>query len=240
MPMAQNPQRLPQSGQMSADYNMNSLCSGIDLQLCSVFYVSDWIELAPELDNNNETSWDTAIGVFEKRIKERFLSCIDALNDLEAKKGPNGPCVPGFAIMGLCCLLMETLQAFQEELDRSTPRTLQRSRDTKKMFMKILKWDCFNGAFKEPAIANSFREGIRNGILHNAETRNWIIRRNAPEGQLLEKRGQVYVLNRAFFLEAVKREFENYLCRLRTVSDPENQVLRRKFIENMNLLCTYS
>jgi hypothetical protein len=211
---------------------MKSLSSGIDPELCSGFFASDWIELAPELDTN-EAAWEKAIVVFESRVRERFLSCIDALCDAERKGDPNRRCVPGFAIVGLCCLLLETLYLFQNG-------SSARSERNGEVFRKILNWPCFNQTFSEESDSESFYKGIRCGILHNAETRHWVVRTGDPKGKIAERRDSVYVLNRSVFLEVVKAEFENYLQNLRAEGELSNGQLRKNFRENMDVLCLTS
>jgi hypothetical protein len=204
--------------------------------LCFGFSVEDCRKLDSRLDHD-ESAWAEAIRVFERRMKERFFTCIDAL--IKADTKPDSPssassasslrrtdahCIPGFSIMALCCLLIETMQAFREGP----------SADTAGQFTKFLKRPAFGGAFADDKIAECFVKGIRNGILHEAETRKWIIRRNRPAGQMVAAEQDGYILNRCPFYEAVKQEFEGYLMELR---DPSNRDSRKRFREQMNQIC---
>src|SRR5258708_6547179 len=163
-------------------------------------------------------------------MKERFFTCIDALveadtkSDLKPLGSPSEPhCIPGFSIMALCCLLVETLQGFRTGA----------SPYTKELFIKFLRRPAFGAAFAEEKIAECFVTGIRHGILHEAETRKWVIWRGVPS-KIAEPREDGYVLNRTLFYQAVKQEFESYLKELR---DPVNLELRKKFKEKMNHIC---
>jgi|HubBroStandDraft_2_1064218.scaffolds.fasta_scaffold902166_2 hypothetical protein len=66
------------------------------------------------------------------------------------------------------------------------------------------------------SVAQSFYENVRNGILHDTETRKgWIIEQTRPKNLHVEQIGQNFVLNRSMFHEALKSEFEQWLERLR-------------------------
>ena len=72
---------------------------------------------------------------------------------------------------------------------------------------------------------------IRNGILHEAETRKWVIWRDEPRGRIVEKEQDGLALNRTLFYNAVKQEFESYLEELRS---PSSDALRNRFKKKMN------
>lgn len=171
-------------------------------QICRGFTDEQWRELRKRLIRDgriqdDEAAWNCAVDVFERRIRERFLSCIDALE--KADSGPesdidtdelrrvppdcstlpndNGQqiVVPGFTIMALCCLLIETLQSFREPSIFPSPVTgpcsypkgacIRPQSSTTGLFKEFLRLPAFYGAFKEDKIANQFVKGIRNGIL---------------------------------------------------------------------------
>ena len=218
-------------------------------ELCLGFSSTDWENLVQRLDHD-ETAWAEAIGVFERRMKERFFTAIDALvkadtkPDLRSSASPcEVHCIPGFSIMGLCCLLIETLQGFQESATRTSipgPCTYPKGRcikpSTTQEFIKFLRRRAFGGAFDEDQIARSFVNGIRNGILHEAETRKWVIWRDEPS-QIVQQEQDGYALNRTLFYQAVKKEFDSYLRDLR---DPSNARLRERFKKKMNDICKES
>lgn len=221
----------------------------MDAELCSGFRKSDWKELAQRLDDNDETAWLKAIGVFERRISERFITSIDALvsadtkSDVKSAEDANAPkCIPGFSIVALCCLLIETLQSFRESLTDLAPgegpcsfpsgKCIKSPPGTRQQFEAFLLRPAFQGAFDDE-IAACFVRGIRNGILHEAETRKWVIWRDEPEGRIVEKEDDGFALNRNLFYAAIKKEFECYLEDLRHPSDDK---LRNRFRKKMNEL----
>jgi len=236
-------------------------------QICRGFTDEQWKVLRRRLSGangdtiNDEAAWCCAVEVFARRIRERFLSCIEALekgdsqSDVEIPPGSPADCstlpdddglqvvVPGFAIMALCCLLIETLQSFREvsqapssvtgPCSYPTGRCIRPSSSTTttEHFKKFLRLGSFGGAFTSDTIAKSFINGIRNGILHEAETRKWVIWRNKPKNRILEVRTGGYAVNRTEFHKALKFEFEKYLQELRT---PVNRDLRMRFLKKMN------
>jgi hypothetical protein len=74
-----------------------------------------------------------------------------------------------------------------------------------------LRLPAFGGAFDDDRVAAQFVRGLRNGILHEAETQGWVIWREEPPGQIVERQGDRYVLNRSEFYRALKSEFEKYV-----------------------------
>jgi hypothetical protein len=234
------------------------------VQICRGFNVSQWGKLHTRLisadgaNSDDQGAWQCAMTIFERRIHERFLSCIEALETADSKSQITIPdeapadcstlpekseaVVPGFAILALCCLLAETLQSFRSKVE--TPKS-QEARclypdgpcirvpqtSTTDTFKAFLRRPTFGGAFVDEQIASSFVHGVRNGILHEAETRGWVIRRNRPENQIVAKEGDGYVLNRTRFYRALKDDFEGYLEELR---NPESIDLRARFRRKMN------
>jgi hypothetical protein len=195
--------------------------------LCFRFSSTDWENLRIDHD---EGTWSEAIGVFERWMKERFFTCIDALVEADTKPDlksagspPGAHCIPGFSIIALCCLLVETIQGFRTGA----------SPYTKELFIKFLRRPAFGAAFAEDKIAECFVTGIRHGILHEAETRKWVIWREAPS-QIVEPWEDGYALNRTLFCEAVRQEFDAYVRELR---DPSNGELRKKFQKKMGDIC---
>lgn len=151
---------------------------------------------------------------------------------------------PGFSVIALCCLVIDTLQSFHEG-GRSTsdsevlqtPRPSDNRRTTRAFKDFLRRSKHFNAEFSNSEIQGDFTEDVRNGILHEAETRGgWLIERTRPERKIVERisgKGG-YVLNRTNFYEALCREFDDYLAQLYKESEEE---LRRNFIKKMDEIC---
>jgi hypothetical protein len=234
------------------------------VQICRGFSVAQWKRLHARLINRDGTNsddqdaWHCAVEVFERRIRERFLSCVEALESADSRSDISIPddapadcsmlprkhevVVPGFAIMALCCLLAETLQSFRCKQDMAQkpeepcsypkgPCIRVPQTTTVDAFKVFLRRPAFNGAFSDEHVATSFVNGVRNGILHEAETRRWVIWRSEPENQITAKEGEGYVLNRSAFYRALKQDFTEYLKELQ---DPKSVELRLRFRKKMN------
>jgi len=162
-----------------------------------------------ELSFKHEAEWQRAIDIVENRIAERFVSWID---DLIPKK------FAGFVTTALDCLLLETLHGFIA--GGST-------KDTRKAYETVLKNPPFSFSKQ---LTDAFYEGVRNGIIHDTETRKgWKIRMT-PQGQIVETDGSgTYVLNRTMFHGALKSAFSDWITTLRS----GNQQRRRNMHQRM-------
>lgn len=58
------------------------------VDLCFGFSSTDWENLVARLDSD-EGAWAEAIGVFERRMKARFFSCVNALVKADTKPDLN-------------------------------------------------------------------------------------------------------------------------------------------------------
>src|SRR6185437_3853458 len=165
------------------------------MQICRGFTDTQWRELRKRLQqdgrpSNDDAAWRCAIEVFERRISERFLSCVEALQtndsklDVEVPSEAPADCstlpkgvekdavVPGFAIMALCCLLIETLQSFREAHESPPPAAdsctypngscVRPHPATTDAFRNFLQLPAFRGEFDDKEIATSFVRGVRN------------------------------------------------------------------------------
>ena len=230
------------------------------VQICRGFTDEQWRAICLRLDKGDDSAWACAVEIFERRIKERYLSCIQVLITADSKLDVGVPdqapadcstlpddqgrpvVVPGFAILALCCLLAETLQGFREKPAKpnaaSGPCTFQRrwqvhQADNHGPVQGVLRRPAFRGAFDDDGVARSFVNGIRNGIFHEAETRGWVIWREEPPGQILVLEDGRYALNRTEFYHALKAEFDGYVAELR---DPSNSELRTRFKKKMSAI----
>ncbi len=219
--------------------------------LCFGFSVNSWRSLSSSMENGDEGAWNKAIDVFERRMLERFFNPIKALEagdtkpDLTSEDG-EGPsqdeCIPGFAIIAICCLLIEAIQDFREEVKPVEPhqgscdypggRCIKPGSGTNQRFKAFLQLPAFKHSFDD-ALTSKFCKGIRNAILHNAETRGWVIWRSEPKDTIVAREQDGYALNRTLFCAAVKDEFDSFLKALRK---PDSQDLRQHFKTRMDRL----
>ena len=171
------------------------------------YKASQWRAL--HLDADDEAEWLKAIDIVEDRIKGRFGRWIDIL---VAEK------FSGFVVVALDCLLIETLVGFM---------TGEPSRGPDSLLTGTL--GNVGLQFTEEQ-ARKFRESVRNGIIHDAETRRgWIIRPGEPDGNILTTQGRSIALNRTAFHSALTRELDAWLAKLR-LSD---KTLRKNMMRRM-------
>lgn len=142
--------------------------------------------------------WQLAISIVEDRIQGRWL---DAADRLAGEKHS------GFAILALDCIVLESLWGFMN--GKAVPPRRERQ-----VYRKILTDPRFGWT---AALSDSFREYVRNGIIHDAETRRgWLIGRTTPSGVVPQpvKTGG-YRLNRTKFHQALKGTFNDWIADLR-------------------------
>ncbi len=148
-----------------------------------------------ELNFVDESEWWRAIDIVEDRIRERFIRWADELSPKEAA---------GFAVMALDCLFLETPYGFQ---------TGASTYDTRRAYTAVLSAAPFG---LDPAIATGLYENVRNGIVHDTETRKgWKIRMGG-QAPIVERDGASdFILNRTSFHEALKGAFDAWMVELR-------------------------
>ncbi len=157
--------------------------------------------------------WDTAINIVEDRIKGRWLDAADRLVDEENS---------GFAILALDCIVLESLWGFIN--GKAVPK-----RQEQQVYQDILTSPRFG---LSADLSERFRELVRNGIMHDAETRNrWLVEKTVPQHVIAEKnkRGD-YVLNRTKFHIALKAALGDWIKKLRD----GDAAMRNKMRKRMN------
>lgn len=177
------------------------------------------IEDYKSLDFLCEKDWQTAIQIFEDRIRGRFLDVVERIK---------GYPYAGFAIMALDCLLIETLEQFRQGM----AETPYGSGST--YFKNFLTQTAFGEDFNE-ITADLFYTHIRNGILHQAEIKG-SSRIRIDTLKMVEKTedGNGLIINRNLFHNRLVSVFEDYLKKLREGKDP---TLREKFHDKMKAIC---
>lgn len=195
-------------------------------EIASDFTVGDYEVLRARLDPQNPDTedWRKVLSAFQRRIRERFLKPIADLarND----KCDVLPTRPGFAILALDCLLIDTIQSFREGRVSTG---------------EISPAASFKAFLRSPWFANfkaddrsEFFHYVRNGLLHNGETRgDWKVRIDSPSMLVKDRAPKTRTINRRLFHAGVLREFRT-LCRELSVGPPENRI---KFLRRMDAIC---
>jgi len=138
------------------------------------------------LDNQDINSISLLI---KARFTERFINPIRN-SDMH-----------GFTIMAICCLMIESIQSFREGR--------RESENVQNVFQRFLE-DSNSFNFSS-SLAISIYSGIRNGILHQAETKNgWKITRRGVN--LVDE--QTKTIDAVLFSSILIKYFESYCSEL--------------------------
>jgi len=197
--------------------------------LASGFTVARYHELRPKLTSTapDESDWQEVLNAVERRIQERFLEPIDTL--ARAFTQDNATIVPGFAILALDCLLIDTIQSFREGRISTGDVSPAQSFKT---FLSSPGFAEFNKKDRD-----DFFHYVRNGILHNGETRGgWKIRIDPSAIIERDPATQTRKINRELFHNAVKAECDQLLTTLRAGKDP---TAREHFLRRMDAIAGY-
>lgn len=186
------------------------------MKISPKYNVVDW----QRIDFSKEAGWQKAVDIFEDRLNGRFLEPISLMK---------GHGFSGFAVMALDCLLIETMQQFIEG-ESETPY-----KQVEKYFIRFLTESSF-GRFFDKNMATKFYGQIRNGILHQAETKetSLIHKKTGTDLVTITEDRKGLSINRDLFHEQLVHEIGNYKEKLR---NPENIELRHNFKKKMDFIC---
>jgi hypothetical protein len=197
------------------------------IEIAPKFCCHDWAALKEKLSSDGQwesfqTAWSEAICAVNSRIQKRFLDNIEILTSRPYS---------GFAILALDCLLIEAIQAFQQGFHTKTPP------ESRRAYRAMLRTSPhFAKFFTSDKCVDDFYTYVRNGLLHDGETRKGYLVKVV--GPLLEARddGSIRVNRRAFHV-ALCREFGDYIGRL---SSPTEKQLRMNLVAAIDGLCERS
>lgn len=198
------------------------------------FKILDWDAMREDLRAETyDDKWETAIAGIEGRFRERFIKPADSVQEHDKNDNSTFPEGRGFAIVAIDCLLLESLYGYE------TGKRTKTSGETSAAFEDMLTTSAlFKDAFADGR-AKTFGAAVRNGILHDGETRyGWIIWQGWEGGPLVDPRpdGRI-VLYRDPFHAAVKTYLAEYFVALRKRADPKSTGLRVTFLKRVDDLC---
>lgn len=205
--------------------NLSSVDMDSHTEIASDFTVGRYLELRSKLSvqTPNTPEWHEVLWAFKRRIRERFLKPIASLARYDHESVRR--MVPGFAILSLDCLLIDTIQSFRE--GRVLTGEVSPAASFKS-FLKSPKFSAFSATDR-----NEFFKYVRNALLHNGETRkDWKIRFDSDG--ILEKDSVTgtRTINRRRFHAAVVSEFRLLFRVLESQAEA-----RRLFLRRMDALC---
>ncbi len=202
--------------------------AAMHIEIAPNFSCDDWDRLKAKLDPRGDwdaspAEWKRAIEVVEGRIRTRFLDSADQLQTVA---------YAGFAILALDCLLIETIQAFKNGKHAETPKESRRAYET-----FLTSSPRFQKYFSFPRVQD-FYTNMRNGLLHDGETRKgWLVKAN-PQYDLVDPQpdGSI-IVNRERFHDVLVKDFKAYV---RDLSNPANKGLRKNLVSAISALCDRS
>lgn len=185
------------------------------LMISPKYSAADWFALTFQ----SESDWKRAVEILRDRLEGRFVKFIDIILPHETS---------GFAVLALDAALVETLEQFRAGLVE-TPY-----RQGKQMFVRFLTETAFRDSFT-PELASRFYSDIRNGLLHQAESRALTrIRRDTGAVVSATPDGRGMTVNPVLFHKKLKEVFETY-CR--QLLDSKQDALRLGFRTKMDSIC---
>ncbi|MGB6484375.1 MAG: hypothetical protein WBE86_12895 [Candidatus Acidiferrales bacterium] len=181
------------------------------------------------------SSHDRLIAFIKDRYSERYFEPLKILNS--PQEGP------GFAVMSLCCLLVETFQAYRTGLpssDRGELEKLSKSPIAPKLGKPYHidasefpngngePFRCFftsNARFFPGVDGGLFYKSIRNGLLHQSQTKDgWKIK--IGRERLWDKNEKI--VDRGLFVRHLHMYFNSYLEELEGLPPSDNIVAKAK------------
>ena len=185
------------------------------------FTVKDWSNLNLK---SSEPDWQIAINAFDERIRSRYIEPVDHLINIEKDLSPKNRRF-GFTCIAIDMLLIETLQAFKEGLTDSKGQS-------KALFERFLaSSDRFNIYFTNKMERDLFYQEFRCGILHQAEVQGTALLWSV--GDLYDRSKEPHTLNRVFFHQELKKEFEDYVSLLKSHDSVGLRDLFRRKMESI-------
>lgn len=178
-----------------------------DTELASWFTVGDYIKAFAKRDR------EAIVEAIRRRFTERYVS---PLLESNAKHG--------FAIMAICCLMIEALESFRQGW-KNTNGLEQRAFN--EFFAREVHFADFRG------YESYFYRNVRCGILHQGETYHaWKIRRTGP---IFDQ--TTHTINATRFLYAMRKVLDDFCDRLKTADwkSEEWQNVNKK----MRALCAH-
>lgn len=179
------------------------------VELASKFTVGNYLDA---VDARNR---EVVADAIHRRFVERYLQPVSY------SAGPGR----GFTMMAIGCLMIEALESFR----RGWPDTRKRGLGEQAFCSFFDAHDAF-APFR--GHAHDFYEGVRCGVLHQAETTlGWRIRR---DGEVLAVVGGVRTINAKKFVLALRKALDSYRDRLKAAAwEDEIWILLRKKMERI-------
>ena len=204
------------------------------MQISPYYENTDWNDL--NLDASYSEGWITGAEIVKDRIHGRYLAQIEILEDnLDPKIWEYS----GFLIMSVDCMVIETLNQFYLGIsDTNDPVNGYKGRN-KESFRDFFKGSQFFDQHFDDDYSFIFYEHIRNGLLHQAQTKKRTLIRIGENKMVKKVTNNIedgIIIDRGKFHEALVNEFNSYIQNLKT-DETDYDGLRGKCVRKMQTIC---
>ncbi|MBC8486418.1 MAG: hypothetical protein H8D45_10305 [Bacteroidetes bacterium] len=202
------------------------------MKISPTYSNNHWNDL--NLTQSYSDEWIEGANIVYDRIHGRYLAQIETL---EQHLNVDIWLYSGFLIIGIDCMVIETLNQFYLGISDTNQVYDGRNRESFRDF--FLGSQFFNNDFDED-ISFLFYDHVRNGLLHQAQTKGKTLI-NINESEMIIKANpndlsEGIILNRELFHEALVNEFKAYIKKLKTDNSAHDD-LRGKCIDKMATIC---
>ena len=149
------------------------------MRLSPRFCDKDW----KGINFTTEDGWRQAVAIVEDRIEGRWLRWVDQIVSCQFS---------GFAVLAIDCIVLESLWGFAN--GKAVPK-----RHEREVYREMLS----GRRFGWPQVQiDDFRLFVRNGLMHDAETRNrWLVEMTTPRNSIAAQNAAGdYNINRSSFI----------------------------------------
>lgn len=181
-----------------------------------------WPALKPRLVAGEAAAWQEAVDLLQQRLGARYL---DQATHIMSQA------YSGFAVLAIDCAVVEALEQFRQGATES--RDVDGRSAVGKFFEAFLTQTRFG---LSADLARKFYLTVRNGILHQAETKeDTLVNKSKSSAFTIQASpsGDGVIVNAKRFHEELLLAFEDYKNAL-LVGQP--QALRDKFIDKMDFI----
>jgi len=199
-----------------------------NLWIAPKYFAEEWRQL--DLTRSDSPDWSKAVDIFENRIYGRFLAPIDAVAN---HHDPMIKWFSGFTIIAIDCLLIENLYQFYNGVDETNI-------DHQKAFWHFFRDSPHFRPHFTRKKAYKFYTHFRCGILHQAQTKmHSKIRISENEMVQLADPNDIkqgLIIDREKFHDALCREINDYMTKLRFPQAPNDYTLRENLVRKMSFI----
>ena len=191
--------------------------------------ISPKYEVSHFIKANEEKDWLELVKIFSDRLEGRYLKPVELILNGDSKISE----FSGFSILALDCILIETLNQFYNGKNNTDDKPCDVT-PIKNSFINFLTTSISFCNDFDKSKASTFYYHFRNGLLHQAQTKNKSLIKIGQPKMVTKIEGGL-IIDRILFHQAIVDEINNYKSQL--ISGEDNKVKRENFITKMKFIC---